>query len=94
MSKILITATITVFLVLFGIRNSDHVLVSFIVGTPTKIRLIFLLAIATIFGFLLSYLRGLANEIRLKKEIRRLNEMTKSALSKLPAIDIKDGLDD
>ena len=85
MYKILITAAVTVVLVVFGTQNSDHVPVSFIVGAPTKVRLIFLLALAASCGFLISYVRGLAKEIQMKKELRRLNATHSSTVASLAA---------
>ena len=82
MHKILITIAVTGLLVLFGMQNSDHVPVSLIFGSPTKVRLVFLLAIAAVFGFLVSYIRGLAREIQLKKEIRRLDGLCQTALAR------------
>ena len=70
--QILLTVVATLVFVIFAIQNSDHVPVNFIVGEPTQIRLIFLILIAATAGFLFSYIRGLAREIQLKKEIRRI----------------------
>lgn len=72
MVKVLLVVMATALLVVFGLQNSEHVPVSFVVGSPTKVRLIFLLLIAATAGFLLSYVLGLNREIRLKKEIRKL----------------------
>ena len=72
MIKVLITIAATAFLIVFGLQNSDHVPVSFVVGSPTKVRLVFLLFVAATGGFLFSYVQGLNREIMLKKEIRRL----------------------
>ena len=75
MFKIFMTAGATLLLVLFGLQNSDHVPVSLIVGTPSKIRLIFLLFIAATVGFLASYIRGLVREMKLRKVIRSMSEV-------------------
>ena len=75
MYKIFMTAGATLLLVLFGLQNSDHVPVSLIVGTPAKIRLIFLLSIAATVGFLASYIGGLVREMKLRKVIRSLSEV-------------------
>lgn len=72
MFKVVLVMVATALLVLFGIQNSDHVAVSFVIGGPKQIRLIFLLLIAGTVGFLLSYVFGLSREIQLKKEVRRL----------------------
>jgi len=72
MIRVLVVVVATALLVVFGLQNSDHVPVSFGIGNPTQVRLIFLLLIAATAGFLLSYIMGLGREIRLKKEMRRL----------------------
>lgn len=90
MHKILITIGATALLILFGMQNSDHVPVSLIVGGPTKIRLIFLLLIAAACGFLACYVRGLGREIRLKREIRRLLGMRRSATGRASGVRIRD----
>lgn len=72
MHKILITMAMTGLLVLFGMQNADHVSVSFIFGSPVKIRLVFLLAMAAACGFLLSYIQGLSREIKFRRQIRKL----------------------
>ncbi len=81
MAKILITIAITGVLVLFGMQNSDHVPVSLIVGSPVKVRLVFLLGVAAASGFLVCYFQGLGKELKLKKENRRLANLCDSALS-------------
>lgn len=90
MHKILITIAVTGLLVLFGMQNSEHVPLSLIVGSPTKVRLVFLLAVAATAGFMVSYIRSLNREIQLKREIRRLSAMYQAALAK----NMKDDDDD
>ena len=68
--------------ILFGLQNSDHVPVSLIFGSPTKVRLIFLLAVAAVFGFIVAYIRGLGREIELKKQIRQIGDLYQDSLSK------------
>ena len=82
MYKILITIAMTGLLVLFGIQNSDHVPMSLILGSPVKIRLVFLLAVAASCGFLFSHIQGLGREVKLKREIRKLTGLYQSAFSK------------
>ena len=77
-------------LVLFGMQNSDHVPVSLIVGSPVKVRLVFLLAVAAAGGFLLAYFQSLGREIRLKKENRKLAGLCQSALSKKQSVKAND----
>ena len=79
MFKVLLLMLATAALVLFGIQNSDHVAVSFVVGGPKQVRLIFVLLIAGTAGFVLSYIFTLNREIRFKKEVRRLIEARQTA---------------
>lgn len=81
--QILLIVSATTLLVLFGAQNSDHVAVSFIVGTPTKVRLIFLLLTSAATGFLFSNFWGLSRERRLKLDIRRLTELRRSTLARI-----------
>jgi len=84
MYRFLLTAGITTLLVLFGMQNFDHVMVSFIIGGPKSVRLCFLLCVAAGCGFLVSYVQGLMKELRLKKEIRRLLSMNRPVLQEPP----------
>ena len=84
MAKILVTIVVTVFLVLFGMQNSDHVPVSLIVGSPKNVRLGFLLAVAASSGFIFSYIRSIGEQAKLRREIGRLTQLCKSALAKIP----------
>ncbi len=79
MLKVLLVMFATALLVLFGIQNSDHVAVSFVVGGPRQVRLVFLLLIAGIAGFVPTYIFSLNREIRLKKEVRHLIESRQTA---------------
>jgi uncharacterized integral membrane protein len=72
MHKILITLAGMAVLLVFGMQNSDHVVVSFVVGGPVRVRLIFLLLIAAASGFLAAYIHGLGREIKLKRQIHSL----------------------
>lgn len=83
MIKVLMTIGATAGLIVFGLQNCEHVPVSFVIGSPTKVRLIFLLLIAGSAGFLFSYIQGLNKEIRLKKEIRRLLEYATETSNRL-----------
>ena len=81
MYKIMLTIIITGLLVIFGMQNSNHVPVSFILGAPVQIRLVFLLSVAAGFGFMLSYIQGLSREIKLKRQIRKLTGLADSVMS-------------
>ena len=72
MFKIFGTIILCVAAIVFIIQNSDHVTVTLLVGSPVQIRLIFLLTIFFICGFVLAYLFGLRKETYLKKRIKEL----------------------
>jgi len=76
-----------VYCAIFAMENSDHVPVSFVVGTPTKIRLVFLLIMAAAGGFVCAYVRGLTHEIALKKQIRKLIDLNRTALARVEVRD-------
>ena len=70
MARVLVVVVATALLVVFGLQNSDHVPVSFVIGGPTKVRLVFLLAVAAAVGFIVSYIQGLTREIRRLRQPR------------------------
>lgn len=94
MHKLVVVAGATLFLVLFGMENSEHVPISFIIGNPANVRLVFLLCIAAACGFLFAYVRGLTREIRLKRQIRKLVGMSKAALVNVPDAQVQGGFDE
>ena len=83
--QIIMTMLATAMLVLFGFQNSDHVAVTLLMGPPTQIRLIFLLLITAAAGYLVSYIRAVSREIKLKREIRKLLAFRSEQLARLPA---------
>jgi len=83
--QVLFTLALIGLLVVFGLQNSEHVPISFVVGSPTKVRLVFLLLTSAAIGFLLSHIRSLGREIRLKKKIRALAAIKGASLARLPA---------
>jgi len=95
MHKILVTFALIALLLIFGMQNSDHVVVSFVIGGPVRVRLIFLLLIAAAGGFITAYVKGLGREIRLKKKLRRLAgpdlpQVTRAGFKPLEDIDDDD----
>ena len=83
--QVLFTLALIGLLVVFGLQNSEHVPISFVIGSPTKVRLVFLLLTSAAIGFLLSHIRNLGREIRLKKKLRALAAIKSTALAQLPA---------
>jgi uncharacterized integral membrane protein len=84
MQIVLILATVGL-LVFFGVQNSDHVVLSLIIGAPVKVRLIFLLLTVAAAGFLSSHIFGLHRERLLKVDVRRLTALRNSTFSKIEA---------
>ena len=72
MFKTIITIIVTVIGVLFSIQNFDHVPLYIISGKAVNIRLIFVIAIAGVVGYLIRHFYGIAREERLKKQIQHL----------------------
>ncbi len=72
MFKTIVTIILTVIGVLFSMQNFDHVPVYFFSGKPVSIRLIFVIAICGLAGYLLRHFFGIAREEHLKKQIQLL----------------------
>ena len=66
------TIIVTAVVVLFGIQNFDHVPVYIFWGKMVKIRLIFVIAIASTGGYVLRHFVGLRREERLRREFQAL----------------------
>ena len=80
MFKTLMTIILTAAAVLFGIQNFDHVPVYIFWGKALNIRLIFVVAIAGVGGYVIRHFVGLRREERLKRQfqmLRRNNFKTK-----------------
>ncbi|SLM32737.1 Magnetosome protein MamL [Desulfamplus magnetovallimortis] len=69
MFKTIMTIVLTVVGVLFSMQNFDHVPVYFFSGKPVNIRLIFVIAICGLTGYLMRHFFGIAREERLKRQI-------------------------
>jgi uncharacterized integral membrane protein len=69
MFKTFTTVTLTAVGVLFGMQNFDHVPIYLFWGKAINIRLIFVIAIAGIAGYLIRHFIGMAREEALKKRI-------------------------
>jgi uncharacterized integral membrane protein len=80
MLKTFTTIVLTAVVVLFGIQNFDHVPVYIFWGKALNIRLIFVVAIAGVGGYVIRHFVGLRREERLKRQfqmLRRNNFKTK-----------------
>lgn len=79
MYKTITTIILTVVAVLFGMQNFDHVPVYIFWGKAVNIRLIFVIAIAGVGGYLIRLFIGLAREDVLKRRLQamRMNSVKK-----------------
>ena len=69
MVKTITTIVLTAIGVLFGAQNFDHVPVYLFWGKAVNIRLVFVIAIAVIAGYLLRHFTGIAREDALKRQL-------------------------
>ena len=69
MFKTATTIVLTALGVLFGMQNFDHVPVYLFWGKSVNIRLIFVIAIAGLAGYLIRHFIGMAREDGLKRRI-------------------------
>jgi len=70
--KIVTTIVLTTIVVLFAIQNFDHVSLYVFSGKAIQIRLIFVIAIAGIGGYLIRYIIGINREEEIKRKYRIL----------------------
>jgi len=70
MVKTIVTVILTVIGVLFGMQNFDHVPVYLFWGKAVNIRLIFVIAIAGVGGYLIRHFTGIAREDTLKRRLQ------------------------
>ena len=79
MVKTIVTIILTAIGVLFGMQNFDHVPVYLFWGKAVNIRLIFVIAIAGVGGYLIRHFTGIAREDALKRRLQgvRMNTANK-----------------
>ena len=70
MFKIIVTIILTVVAVLFAVQNFDHVPVYLFWGKALDIRLVFVVAIAGVSGYLVRLFIGLGREDKLKRQLQ------------------------
>ncbi len=70
MAKTITTIILTAVAVLFGMQNFDHVPVYIFWGKAVNIRLIFVIAIAGVGGYLIRNFIGIAREEALKRRLQ------------------------
>ncbi|MBF0574131.1 MAG: hypothetical protein HQK69_10315 [Desulfamplus sp.] len=72
MFKTIMTIIVTILVVLFSIENFEHVPVSFIAGKPVNMRLIFVITVSGVIGYLIRHFSAIATEDRLKRQLQHL----------------------
>lgn len=84
MAKTIVTIILTAIGVLFGMQNFDHVPVYLFWGKAVNIRLIFVIAIAGVGGYLIRHFTGIAREDALKRQLQamRMNTVNKRRRNK------------
>ena len=70
MFKTIATIIVTVIGVLFAMQNFDHVPVYLFWGKAVNIRLVFVIAIAGVGGYLIRYFTGISREDALKRRLQ------------------------
>ena len=91
MVKTIATIMMTAVGVLFGVQNFDHVPVYLFFGKAIQIRLIFVIAIAGVGGYLARYFIGIMREDVLKKRLQAVRMNTGNKRSKKKSVN---GYDD
>nr|ASQ41187.1 magnetosome protein MamL [Candidatus Magnetananas rongchenensis] len=88
MFKTFTTITITVIVVLFAMQNFDHVPVYFFWGKSINIRLIFIIAISGVVGYLIRHFIGISREERLKRQLHQIIKKSRYARKRIDHDDI------
>jgi uncharacterized integral membrane protein len=84
MFKTMTTIVLTVIGLLFGMQNFDHVPVYIFWGKAIQIRLIFVVAIAGVGGYLIRHFIGMAREDALRRRFMslKMNSTNRRTLKK------------
>jgi len=72
MLKFTVTVILTTVVVLFAVQNFEHVPVYIFWGKALNIRLVFVVAIAGVGGYLVRLFIGIGREERLKRQVQTL----------------------
>ncbi len=75
MYRTLTTVALTVLAVLFSIQNFDNVPLYFFWGKPIQIRLIFIIAVAAVIGYVIRHYIGIVREEALKRRLKAALKM-------------------
>ncbi len=94
MFKTVTTIIITALGVLFAMQNFDHVPVYLFWGKALQIRLVFVIAIAGIGGYLIRHFIGMAREDGLKRKLHaaRMHSANQSKREKIKGSPLDDSL--
>jgi len=69
MLKTVLTVVITVVLLLLALNNSDHVTIHLLIGQAFQMRLIFVMLLCGVVGFLIRHFIGVMREEELKRRL-------------------------
>ncbi len=72
MLRTIITIIVTTIVVLFSLQNFDHVPIYFFWGKPVSIRLVFVIAIAGVLGYMIRLFTSINREEQLKKQMQAM----------------------
>lgn len=79
MYKTVTTILLTVLAVLFAMQNFDHVPIYFFWGKPLNIRMIFVIAISGVSGYVIRHLVGVGREEMMKRQILAMRRYKNNA---------------
>ncbi len=83
--RFMLTVGLTIIGLLLALNNADYVSVHLVIGSPVHIRLVFVLFLAGLGGYLIRHFIGVFREAELNQRLQReklLQRRTKSVPSK------------
>ncbi len=87
MLKFTLTVILTTVVVLFAVQNFEHVPVYIFWGKALNIRLVFVVAIAGVGGYLVRLFIGISREERLKRQVQTLLKRHRSVKKRTEEFD-------
>lgn len=87
MLKFTVTVILTTVVVLFAVQNFEHVPVYIFWGKALNIRLVFVVAIAGVGGYLVRLFIGIGREERLKRQVQTLLKRHRSVKKRTEEFD-------
>lgn len=70
MFRLILAVVATISAVVFVMANTHEVELSFVIGAPVQVRLIFLLMLTFLAGLITSWLWGLISQVRWRRRVR------------------------